>query len=54
MLRARFHLYLTRILEDLEVLGNLGLPELQPVTDVVHRPRVRAKQVDDSKSIGFT
>jgi hypothetical protein len=35
------------------VLGRLRLPEPEPVTDVVHRPRSCAKQLDDAKSIGF-
>ena len=35
------------------MLGNLRLPQPQPATDVVHRSRSRAKQLDDSKSIRF-
>ena len=38
LLRARLHLHQAHILEDLEVLRSLRLPELEPDMDVVHRP----------------
>ncbi len=53
LLRARLHLHQTHILEDLEVLRSLRLPELEPDMDVVHRPGAGAKQLNDPKAIGF-
>jgi hypothetical protein len=53
LLRTRLYLNQTHILEDLEVLRRLRLPEPQPAADVVHWPRSCAKQLDDSKSVWF-
>jgi hypothetical protein len=41
------------LLQDPEVLRNLWLLELEPITDVPDRPRTRAEQLDDSEAVRF-
>ena len=53
LLRARLHLHQAYILENLQVLRGLRLPEPESAMDVVHRPGACAKQFDDPKTVRF-
>ena len=51
LLRARLHLHQAHILENFQMLRRLRLSEPEPAVDVVYRPRARAQQFDDPKSV---
>lgn len=48
LLGARLHVNEPDLFQDPQVLGDLRLVEVKPTTDVVHRPRAGAEELDDS------